>query len=75
MKRAKLSILIAAAGVFALTACDSMSTTEKRAAQGATAGALIGAATAGGNSSKSAATGALLGGLAGAVVGNAEEKS
>ncbi len=75
MKRAKLSILIASVGVLALSACDGMSTTETRAAQGAAAGALIGAATAGGNTSKSAATGALIGGAAGAVLGNAEENS
>ncbi|SLN29532.1 hypothetical protein PSA7680_01385 [Pseudoruegeria aquimaris] len=75
MSRAKVSVFVAALGVLALGACDGMSQSEKRAAQGATAGALVGLATAGSDPTKSAATGALIGGAAGAVLGNAEDNN
>jgi hypothetical protein len=67
MKKLLIS-LTAIATIFSLVACENLSPTEKGAAYGAGAGAILGGVI--GKNVRSAGIGALGGGVAGALIGN-----
>ena len=75
MKKSIVSLSAIAFALSGLSGCANMTETQKTtgtgAGIGAAAGALIGAATAGGHTGKSAATGAAIGAVAGGVIGAA----